>query len=100
MMRQLPFHRTRGRAARRTTVLAALAAMILALVFFANAVRAAQKPNIFGIWIGIDRNSPNFGKWKNKPNTPTPELTAWGAEQSREQGQIGRASCRERGKSW
>jgi hypothetical protein len=63
--------------------------MVLSLVFFTDAVAAAQKPTIFGIWIGIDRNSPNFGKWKNKPNTPPPEFTAWGAEQSREQGRLG-----------
>ena len=69
--------------------LAALAATTLCLVFFTDAVGAAEKPKIFGIWIGIDRNSPNFGKWQNKPNTPSPEFTAWGAEQSREQGRLG-----------
>jgi len=74
---------------RRIAVLVALAGMILSLVFFTGAVGAAQKPKIFGIWIGIDRNSPNFGKWQNKPNTPPPEFTAWGAEQSREQGRLG-----------
>ena len=57
--------------------LAALAGVVLSLVFFMDAVGEAQKPKIFGIWIGIDRNSPNFGKWRNKPNTPTPEFTAW-----------------------
>src|SRR5688500_4990122 len=89
MMRQSPFHGTRGHGARRTAMLAALAGMVLSLVFFADAVAVAQKPKIFGIWIGIDRNSRNFGKWQNKPNTTTPEFTAWGAEQSREQGRLG-----------
>ena len=70
-------------------VLAALAGVVVSFVFLTNAVVAAQKRSIFGIWIGIDRNSPNFGKWTNKPNTPTPEFTAWGAEQSREQGRLG-----------
>ena len=68
-------------------LLAALAGMVLSLVFFTTRT-GSQKPKIFGIWIGIDRNSLNFGKWKNKPNTPTPEFTAWGAEQSCEQGRL------------
>jgi hypothetical protein len=57
----------------------------------AQGVAAAGKaPDIFGIWIGIDSRSPNFGvQWRNKPNAPTPEFTAWGAEQSREQGRLG-----------
>jgi hypothetical protein len=54
-----------------------------------EAPAARQKPDIFGIWIGIDPNSPNFGRWKDQPNTPSPVFTAWGAEQSREQGRLG-----------
>ena len=70
-------------------VLAGLAAIVLSMVPVADAAAAAQKPGIFGIWLGIGRNSPNFAKWKNKPNAPTPEFTAWGAQQSREQGRLG-----------
>ena len=88
-MRQSPLSRTRGPWARRTSVVAALAGMVLPVVLFTNAGAAAQKPKIFGIWIGIARNSKNFGKWQNTPNTPAPEFTAWGAEQSREQGRLG-----------
>jgi hypothetical protein len=79
-----------GERAHGASVLGVLlgVAMIAAVVTNATAA-AAQTPNIFGIWIAIDRNSSNFGKWNNTPNTPTPEFTVWGAEQSREQGRLG-----------
>ena len=73
---------------RKSTVTAVLAAFA-AMAFSVASVAAAPKPGIFGIWLGIGRNSPNFQKWKNKPNTPAPEFTAWGAQQSREQGRLG-----------
>jgi hypothetical protein len=69
------------------------AAFLGMVMFFvaAQGVRAAsQAPDIYGIWLGITRDSPNFDpRWRNKPNTPTPEFTEWGAEQSRELGRLG-----------
>lgn len=77
------------RLALGSSVLAALLGIVMMVASVQDAAAASQTPNIFGIWIGIDSKSPNFGRWKNKPNTPTPEFTAWGAEQSREQGRLG-----------
>jgi hypothetical protein len=49
-----------------------------------------REPDIFGVWLAIAANSANFDKrWANKPYSPAPEFTAWGAEQSREQGRLG-----------
>src|SRR5215207_7486832 len=79
-----------GERAQGASFLGVLLGVAMMTVVVADAAAAAaQAPNIFGMWIGMDRNSPNFGKWNNKPNTPTPEFTAWGAEQSREQGRLG-----------
>jgi hypothetical protein len=72
-------------------------ALITALIGIAMVPPTAQgasstgkKPDIFGIWIAISSDSPNNKpQWMNKPNTPAPEFTAWGAEQSREQGRLG-----------
>jgi len=76
--------------ARGSAGLAAVLGIVMLFASVQNASAASQTPNIFGIWIGIDSKSPNFGpQWRNKPNTPTPEFTAWGAEQSREQGRLG-----------
>jgi hypothetical protein len=55
-----------------------------------SATASSKKPDIFGIWLAIASNSSNFDRrWANKPYTPAPEFTAWGAEQSREQGRLG-----------
>ena len=55
-----------------------------------SATGSGKKPDIFGIWLAIASNSTNFDRrWANKPYTPAPEFTAWGAEQSREQGRLG-----------
>jgi hypothetical protein len=49
-----------------------------------------SKPDIFGVWLGIASNSTNYDpRWANKPYAPAPEFTAWGAEQSRQQGRLG-----------
>ncbi len=75
--------------ARRSSVIAALLGFTL-LLPAQGASAAAKTPDIFGIWIAIDSKSPNYSpQWRNKPNTPAPEFTAWGAEQSREQGRLG-----------
>lgn len=66
--------------------------VVLSLVVPAIPATAASggKPDIFGVWLSIARDSTNFDpRWANKPYAPTPEFTAWGAEQSREQGRLG-----------
>ena len=51
---------------------------------------ASQRPDIFGIWLGFGNNRPDIdSRWRNKPYSPRPELTPWGAEQSRELGRLG-----------
>jgi len=64
-----------------------------AVVLFAvaqHATAANSKPDIFGIFIGIGAGRPDIDpRWRNKPFTPTPEFTKWGAEQSRELGRLG-----------
>jgi hypothetical protein len=55
-----------------------------------GAAVAGRTPDIFGVWLALSSNSPNFDpKWTSKPNAPAPEFTVWGAEQSREQGRLG-----------
>jgi hypothetical protein len=71
---------------------AGLAAFLSATMLFAavqSASAAGKTPDIFGIWLAIDRTSPNFARWKNKPNAPAPEFTAWGAAKSKEEGRLG-----------
>jgi hypothetical protein len=51
---------------------------------------ANAKPDIFGIFIGIGPGRPDIDpRFRNKPYTPTPEFTQWGAEKSRELGRLG-----------
>ena len=79
----------RGRETRVAFWLPFLAAILMPLSTWA-AASASAKPDIFGIWMTIDRNSPNFRpEWTAKPNTPAPEFTAWGAQRSRELGRLG-----------
>lgn len=64
--------------------------VVMVFTSASDAAAQVQTPNIFGIWLGIGSTSPNSDpRWSNKPNTPPPEFTAWGAEQSREQGRLG-----------
>jgi len=51
---------------------------------------ASQVPDISGIWIGIGPGRPDIDtRWRNKPFSPAPELTRWGAEESRNLGRLG-----------
>jgi hypothetical protein len=62
------------------------------MLLFVPALHAAdaRKPDIFGVWIGIGSGRPDIdARWRNKPFSPPPELTRWGAEQSRELGRLG-----------
>jgi hypothetical protein len=55
-----------------------------------QATAASSKPDIFGIFIGIGTGRPDIDpRWRNKPASPTPEFTQWGAEQSRQLGRLG-----------
>jgi hypothetical protein len=71
----------------------ALVAVVGIAVLFAMvqpAMAASSKPNIFGIFIGIGAGRPDIDtRWRNKPFSPTPEFTQWGAEQSRQLGRLG-----------
>jgi hypothetical protein len=74
----------------KSPLIAALAAITLLLPVAHGASVPGKKPDIFGVWLAIASNSTNFDpKWANKPYSPPPEFTAWGAEQSREQGRLG-----------
>ena len=74
----------------RAAFIAALAAFSLLVPVAHAATPPAQKPDIFGVWLGIASNSNNFDpQWANKPYTPAPEFTEWGAEQSRQHGRLG-----------
>ena len=72
---------------------AGLAAFLGATMLFAsvhNASAAGKTPDIFGIWMALEAKSPNYKpEFKNKPNTPAPEFTAWGAAKSKEEGRLG-----------
>jgi hypothetical protein len=73
----------------RSSLIAAIAGISL-LLPTAHAAAPGKTPDIFGVWLAIANNSANHDpKWANKPYAPTPEFTAWGAEQSREQGRLG-----------
>jgi hypothetical protein len=82
-----------GKAAGRLRGSALIAALIGITMLPPSAHGAStsgKTPDIFGIWMAISSNSPNYSpQWTNKANTPAPEFTAWGAEQSREQGRLG-----------
>ncbi len=84
------------RAANRPTrlLLAALAAIplfgTLGCTADAPSESADKTPDIFGVWLAISSNSSNYDpRWENKPYSPAPEFTEWGAEQSRELGRLG-----------
>jgi hypothetical protein len=78
------------RQPRGFTFIAALVCTSLLLPTARAASASGKLPDIFGIWMAMSSNSPNFSaQWTNKPNTPAPEFTAWGAQQSREQGRLG-----------
>jgi hypothetical protein len=75
---------------RSFSFIAALIGITMFLPSAHGAAASGKKPDMFGVWIAINSESPNYSpQWMNKPNTPEPEFTAWGAEQSREQGRLG-----------
>ena len=74
----------------RSSLIAALVGVTLLLPTAHGAAAPDRKPDIFGVWLAIASNSTNFDpRWANKPYAPTPEFTAWGAEQSRQLGRLG-----------
>jgi putative ABC transport system permease protein len=74
----------------RSSLLAAIAGITLLLPTAHGASAPGKTPDIFGVWLAISSNSANHDpQWANKPYAPAPEFTAWGAEQSREQGRLG-----------
>jgi hypothetical protein len=74
----------------RCSLIAALIGIAMLLPSAQGASAPGKVPDIFDIWLAIGTDSPNYGKqWANKPNTPEPQFTAWGAERSREQGRLG-----------
>jgi hypothetical protein len=71
-------------------LIAAIAGIILLVPMASDAAAPGKTPDIFGIWLAIANNSANYDpKWANKPYTPNPEFTAWGAQQSKELGRLG-----------
>ena len=74
----------------RSSLIAAIVGISLLLPIARGAAAPGKTPDIFGVWLAISSNSANHDpKWANKPYAPAPEFTAWGAEQSREQGRLG-----------
>ena len=74
----------------RSALIAALVGLSLLLPDAQAATAPAKKSDIFGVWLSIATNSTNFDpRWANTPYLPAPEFTAWGAEQSRQQGRLG-----------
>jgi len=74
----------------RSSLIAAIVGITLILPIARGAAAAGKTPDIFGVWLAISSNSANHDpKWANKPYAPDPQFTAWGAEQSREQGRLG-----------
>lgn len=50
----------------------------------------SSEPALSGIFIGIGPGRPDLDpRYRNKPPTPTPEFTKWGAEESRKLGRLG-----------
>src|SRR5689334_13092015 len=55
-----------------------------------NAAAAGATPDIFGMWIGIGDGRPDIDPpFRKTANSPTPELTKWGSEESRRLGRLG-----------
>lgn len=84
--------RTGGGAgtARAPLLLAACLAVAALLGAVQDAPAAGPTPDIFGIWLGIGEGRPDIdARFRNTPNSPTPELTEWGAQESRRLGRLG-----------
>lgn len=80
----------RTRKARSSVAFIFMMAMIALGASMNQAGAATQTPNIFGIWIGIGPGRPDIdARYRNKPYSPKPEFTKWGAEQSRQLGRLG-----------
>jgi hypothetical protein len=78
-----------GRSVRPLALVAILGMVVLSTVG-QRATAASLKPDIFGIFIGIGPGRPDIDpRWRNKPFSPTPEFTKWGAEESRKLGRLG-----------
>ena len=72
------------------SALAAFLGLSALLVPVYQASAAARESDISGIWIGIGAGRPDIDpRWRNKPFSPAPEFTAWGAEESRKLGRLG-----------
>lgn len=72
------------------SALAAFLGMTALFVSVQEATAAGQNPNISGIWIGIGPGRPDIDpRWRNRPFSPAPEFTRWGAEESRKLGRLG-----------
>jgi len=55
-----------------------------------GAAKAAETRDIFGIWLGIGDGRPDIDpRFRNTANSPTPEFTKWGAEESGRLGRLG-----------
>lgn len=79
-----------ARKSRKPSALFALLGMVVLLTVVQHATAASSKPDIFGIFIGIGPGRPDIDpRWRNKPFSPTPEFTKWGAEESRKLGRLG-----------
>ena len=78
------------RLGRGSSGLAALLGIVMLFAAAHDAPAASKTPDIFGIWMALESKSPNYApQFKNKPNTPAPEFTAWGAAKSKEEGRLG-----------
>jgi len=78
------------RLGRGSSGLAALLGIVMLFAAAHDAPAASKTPDIFGIWMALESKSPNYApQFKNKPNTPAPEFTAWAAVKSKEQGRLG-----------
>src|SRR5512143_51387 len=70
-----------------------LVAVLGAALLFASVqgvAEAPETPDIFGIWLGIGDGRPDIDpRFRNTANSPTPEFTKWGAEESRRLGRLG-----------
>jgi hypothetical protein len=76
--------------ARRSLMLVAVVGMAVLFASLQPAAAVGATPDIFGVWIGIGDGRPDIDpRFRNTANSPTPELTKWGAEESRRLGRLG-----------
>lgn len=75
---------------RMSLALGALLGMTLLCPPVNRATAATPAPDLFGIWIGVGPGRPDIDpRWRNKPFSPVPEFTEWGAAESRRLGRLG-----------